>query len=93
MDGHVIRCVHGTVCLCHRQGKAGAAGVVGIKYLAGSLVNVRNLTPQPGSGRAREGPRKWEGRAFSIFMLLLVSGLRLRDEGEQHCMDRRQFQP
>lgn len=26
MERHVIKCVHGTVCLCHRQGKAGAAG-------------------------------------------------------------------
>jgi hypothetical protein len=26
VEGHAIRCEHGTVCLYHRLGKAGAAG-------------------------------------------------------------------
>lgn len=93
MEGHVNKCMHGTICLCHRQGKAGAAGMAGIKYLVGSLVNVRNLTPHKEWGRGGERPRKWGDSAFTIFMLLLISGLRPRGEREQHCMDRRQFQP
>lgn len=39
-------------------------------------------------GRGREGPRKWGGlSAFSVFMLLLVSGLRLEGKGGQQCID------
>lgn len=95
MEGHVIKCVHGTVCLCHRQGKAGAAGVAGIKYLVGSLVNVRNLTPHNRSGGgAGKDPGNGETSAFSIFMPLFISALGLEGEGEQQCMDERwQFQP
>lgn len=50
-------------------------------------------TPQAEWGRGGERPRKWGDSAFTIFMLLLISGLRPRGEREQHCMDRRQFQP
>lgn len=60
MEGHVIKCMHSTVCLCHRQGKAGAAGVAGIKYPVGSFVNVRNLTPPTGVGEGQGDPGNGE---------------------------------
>lgn len=56
VEGHTIKCVHVAVRLYHRQAKAGAAGAAGIKYLVGSLVNVRNLTPyrRSGGGEGRD---------------------------------------